>query len=284
MFKFILQPLRKRFSKDRVYYFMLDSLFGIYPNNIELYKLALIHRSASLFLDDGTPMNNERLEYLGDSILQAVVTDYLFIEFPDRDEGFLTQMRSKIVSRTSLNQLCMDIGLDGYIIANGGTGMNKHIYGDTVEAMIGAIYLDKGYDFVNRMLINKILRNNIDLMLMTVTESDFKSRLIEWCQKNKRQIVFSTSASTTSPKQSPVFMSKVIIDGLEVAYGEGASKKEAQQNAAYNVSKVMSDTQSDHLLEIVDQSEHSSDKSGERDEHADKSRSTEPQPQHTQHD
>lgn len=266
MFDFILRPLKKRFGVDRVYYYMLDSIFGIFPNNIELYKLALIHRSASLFLDDGTPMNNERLEYLGDSILQAVVTDYLFIEFPDRDEGFLTQMRSKIVSRTSLNQLCVDIGLDGYIIANGGTQlMNKHIYGDTVEAMVGAIYLDKGYDYINRLLINKILKVNIDLMMMTVTESDFKSRLIEWCQKNKRSIVFNTSAVGKSELQSPIFKSTVIIDGLEVAYGVGNSKKEAQQKAAYNVSTVISDTTSDHLLEIVDQSERNEQVDGHDD-------------------
>lgn len=260
MFKLLLGPLKRRFGRDKVYYEMLNSIFGIYPNNIELYKLALIHRSASLFLEEGAPINNERLEYLGDSILQAIVTDYLFIEFPDRDEGFLTQMRSKVVSRSSLNALCINIGLDAYIIANGGTqATNKHLYGDAIEAMVGAIYLDKGYDYTNRLLINKILKNNIDIMNMTITESDYKSRLIEWCQKSKKSIVFNTSVSGRTAAQSPIFRSTVVIDGIEVAYGEGESKKSAQQNAAYNVSIAMSDTQSDRLLEIVDRSEQNED-------------------------
>ena len=105
MFGFLLRPLRKRFGRDREYYKIVDTVFGISPNNIELYKLALIHRSASLLTEDGVPLNNERLEFLGDAVLEAVVSDYLFIEFPGRDEGFLTQMRSKIVSRATLNQI-----------------------------------------------------------------------------------------------------------------------------------------------------------------------------------
>ena len=117
------------------------------PNNIELYKLALIHRSASLFLEDGTPINNERLEFLGDAVIEAIVSDYLFIEFPEHDEGFLTQLRSRIVSRSTLNALGIRLGLDKHIIVQGGGNFaQKHLYGDALEAMMGAIYLDKGYD------------------------------------------------------------------------------------------------------------------------------------------
>ena len=171
MFGFVLKLFKKRFGADRHYYQILDEIFGIYPNNIELYKLALIHRSASLFLADGTPMNNERLEFLGDAVLEAIVSDYLFIEFPGKPEGFLTQMRSKIVSRSSLNDLCMRIGLADHIISqSGGSFIQKHIYGDALEAMIGAIYLDKGYDYVNRLIINDILAKYLNIDNVTETE------------------------------------------------------------------------------------------------------------------
>lgn len=139
-------------------------MFGFIPNNIELYKLALIHKSASLVLEDGRAINNERLEFLGDAVIEAVTSDYLFIEYPDRDEGFLTQARSKIVSRQSLNVLAVNIGLDRHVISNGSTSVTqKHIYGDAFEAMIGAVYLDQGYEFVNRLLINRIYFRHLSL-------------------------------------------------------------------------------------------------------------------------
>ena len=154
MFDFILRPLRRNFGRDKAYYRIIDDMFGFIPNNIELYKLALIHKSASLVLADGRQINNERLEFLGDAVIEAVTSDYLYIEFPDRQEGFLTQLRSKIVSRQSLNTIARTIGLDRYVIANPtGSTNQKHIYGDAFEAMIGAIYLDQGYEFANRLLI-----------------------------------------------------------------------------------------------------------------------------------
>ena len=157
MFDFILRPLRKHFGPDKAYYRMIDGMFGFIPHNIELYKLALIHRSASLVLEDGRTINNERLEFLGDAVIEAVTSDYLFLECPDRDEGFMTQLRSRIVSRQSLNALAVELGLDRQVIASAGAGLQqKHIFGDAFEAMMGAIYLDQGYDFVNRLLINNI--------------------------------------------------------------------------------------------------------------------------------
>ena len=157
----ILLALKLRWSRDREYYKIVKHLFGFLPNNIELYKLALIHRSASLFLEDGTPINNERLEFLGDAVIEAIVSDYLFIEFPERDEGFLTQLRSKIVSRSTLNALGLRLGLDRHIIVQGGGNFaQKHLYGDALEAMVGAMYLDKGYEFANRLFINEILRHD----------------------------------------------------------------------------------------------------------------------------
>ncbi|MBE5034076.1 ribonuclease III [Gallalistipes aquisgranensis] len=255
MFGFLLRPLRKRFGRDREYYKIVDTVFGISPDNIELYKLALIHRSASLLTEDGVPLNNERLEFLGDAVLEAVVSDYLFIEFPGRDEGFLTQMRSKIVSRATLNQISIRIGLSQHIIMQqGGVYVQKHLFGDALEAMIGAIYLDKGFDFVNRLLINRILKENINLQTITRTESDFKSRLIEWCQKSRREIVFDTAHTPESTAQSPEFRSRVLIDGVEMGYGNGSSKKEAEQHAAYAVSQALSDETGYHLLELLDDS------------------------------
>lgn len=249
----LLKPLRKRFGRDKVYYRLLDDIFGIYPNNIELYKLALIHRSASQHMPDGTPINNERLEYLGDAVLEAVTSDYLFVTYPEGSEGFLTQMRSKIVSRSTLNELCVNIGLAPYISSNAGGGfVQKHLYGDALEAMIGAMYLDKGYDFTNRLLINGIFDRYLNLRAMLATETDFKSRLIEWCQKSKHTIKFTTGFAEDSTSQHPVFKSTAIIDGLEIGYGVGASKKEAEQRAAYSVSQVLDDDAGDTILDMLD--------------------------------
>lgn len=254
MFNFILKPLRKRFGKDRHYYKILDDIFGLYPNNVELYKLALIHRSASQFLEDGTPINNERLEFLGDAVIETIVSDYMFVEFPEGSEGFLTQMRSKLVSRTTLNELCVKIGLAEHIRSNAGGGVvQKHLYGDALEAMIGAMYLDKGYNYTNRLVI-RMLTENLSLEEMTHTETDFKSRLIEWCQKSKHTIHFSTDFGDGSTSQHPVFRSVAVIDDMEVGFGLGASKKEAEQRAAYSVSQALDDATGDNILDMVDQS------------------------------
>ncbi len=247
--------MRRRFGRDREFYDVVRHLLGITPDNIELYKLALIHRSASVVLPDGTHANNERLEFLGDAILEAVISDFLFIEYPDQPEGFLTRMRSRIVSRTSLDEIARRIGLDKYIIANfSGSHSHKHLFGNAMEALIGAIYLDKGYDFTNRLLINHILRDNMDMGEMTSTETDFKSRLIEWCQKSKREIVFRTGPDAGSSHKAPMFVSTVIIDGIELSNGCGTSKKEAEQKASCAVTQILNDDVGDYFLNTIDSS------------------------------
>lgn len=254
MFGALLKPFKKRFGADKHYYTILDDIFGIYPNNIELYKLALIHRSASLFMPDGTPINNERLEFLGDSVIETVVSEYLFVSYQDANEGWLTQMRSKIVSRQTLNDLCIRIGLSEHIVSHAGGGViQKHLNGDAFEAMVGAIYLDKGYDFVGNVLI-KLFNKYLDVNSLTTTETDFKSRLIEWCQKSKHTIQFKTGYDEGSSAQNPTFRSAAVIDGIEVGYGLGASKKEAEQRASEAVSEVMSDAVGDSFLEMIDSS------------------------------
>ena len=177
MFDFLLRPIRRRYGKDREFYAAIDDMFGFIPNNIELYKLALIHKSASVELEDGSHINNERLEFLGDAVIESITSDYLFIEYPEYDEGRLTQLRSKIVSRQSLNGIAKKLGLDQCIICNNSVSTTqKHIFGDAFEAMMGAIYLDQGYNFVNRLLINGIYATALSLDRVDEEETDFKSR------------------------------------------------------------------------------------------------------------
>ena len=248
MFDFLLRPLRRNFGRDKEYYRQIDDMFGFIPNNIELYKLALIHKSASFVLPDGSQMNNERLEYLGDAIIEAVTSDYLYIEFPDKTEGFLTQLRSKIVSRHSLNMLAERIGLDRFLVAHAGATLaQKHIYGDAFEAMIGAIYLDQGYEFTNRLLINYIYANFLDMDSLSEEETDFKSRLIEWCQKNHHTIRFVTKH--TSPTH---FLSTIFIDDMEVSHGRGTSKKESEQHAAQTMAQTVTDSACLRMLDKLD--------------------------------
>ncbi len=235
---------------------MIDDLFGFIPHNIELYKLALIHKSASLVLDDGRSINNERLEFLGDAVIEAVTSDYLYIEFPDRDEGFLTQLRSKIVSRQSLNALAVELGLDRQVISSGGVAVvQKHIYGDAFEAMMGAIYLDQGYDFVNRLLINKIYFRYLNIDTLTEEETDFKSRLIEWCQKHRHKVLFRTGQERGAASNRPLFYATVLIADMEVGHGSGESKKEAEQRAALSVAESLTDERCATLLDKFDRLE-----------------------------
>ena len=250
---FILRPIRRNFGKDRRFYAAVDDMFGFIPHNIELYKLALIHKSASIVLADGQHINNERLEFLGDAVLECVSSDYLFIEYPDKNEGFLTKLRSKMVSRQMLNEVAKRIGMDQYVITHSSNNLSqKHIYGDAFEAMMGAIYLDQGYDFVNRLLINKIFVDYIKVDQLTQAETDFKSRLIEWCQKNHHTIHFDTANDKHYSSAHPFFYSKVIIDNIEMGYGAGESKKEAEQRAAYSVSQGFNDDDCTKLLDKLD--------------------------------
>ena len=252
MLDWLLRPIRRNFGRDKIYYRMIDDMFGFLPHNIELYKLALIHKSASVVIE-GQRINNERLEFLGDAVIESVTSDYVFIEYPDYDEGMLTQLRSKIVSRQSLNTIAKRIGLDKCVIC--GTTVNatqKHIFGDAFEAMMGAIYLDQGYDFVNRLLINDIYARSLSLESLAESETDFKSRLIEWGQKHHHTALFRTSGKNGAGGGAHNFRSVVMIDGLEVGHGAGESKKEAEQHAAESVSHEMSDEMCARMLDRLD--------------------------------
>lgn len=246
MFTFIKRYLRRHYGPDKNFFVAIDDMFGIIPHNIELYKLALIHKSASVELEDGSHINNERLEFLGDAVIESITSDYLFIEFPDRDEGFMTQLRSKIVSRQSLNRIASEIGLDRHVISHAAGNMSqKHIYGDAFEAMMGAIYLDQGYDVANRLLINDIYGRYLSIDDVLCSETDFKSRLIEWCQKNHYSIEFRTEQDHSTSSAHPGFVSTVYVDGIAVGYGLGDSKKAAEQSAARSVSQSQTNTLDD---------------------------------------
>lgn len=252
MVDFLLRPIRRNFGRNKSYYKIIDDMFGFIPNNIELYKLALVHKSASIDIG-GQTINNERLEFLGDAVIESITSDYLFIEYPEYDEGRLTKLRSKLVSRQSLNAIACKLGLDKHIICcRSINATQKHIFGDAFEAMIGAIYLDQGYNFANRLLINKIYSTNLSLEEVDETETDFKSRLIEWGQKNHHTVVFRTKGTPTGSGATRSFRCTILIDNLEVGHGMGTSKKEAEQHAAQSVTYEPSDEECARMLDLLD--------------------------------
>lgn len=186
-----IKPVKFYFSNHKRLYHAIKNIFGYYPGNIFLYKLAFRHKSAAE-KQNGVLISNERLEYLGDAILSAVIADHLFKIYPFKDEGFLTEMRSKIVSRNQLNKLSHKLGLQNLIQSNlDSTTHSKSFKGDAFEAFVGALYLDKGYNFTREILINHIIQVHFDLDKLQNEEMNFKSRLIEWGQKEKHEVDFN---------------------------------------------------------------------------------------------
>ncbi len=224
----------KLFSSDRKeFYLFLKDLLGFYPRNLKLYDLAFIHKSASTVDSQGNLVNNERLEYLGDAILGAIIADFLYNRFPQEDEGFLTKTRSKLVNRAFLTNLTHEMGLHVFIDSNTTKKVDKsHIYGDALEALIGAIYLDRDYRAAKYFVTKRILSRFVNLNEIEQEDSNFKSQLIEWSQKNKHEIEFETTEEIEEALKQPKFNAVIKIDNKEVGRGSGTSKKEAHQNAA----------------------------------------------------
>lgn len=226
---------RRPAPADRPYYELLKRIFCIVPENVELYKLALVHRSAAVTIGGGRAVNNERLEFLGDAVIEAVVSELLFIEYPDANEGFLSKLRSRMVSRETLNRVALDLGLDAMIVAHPSSlvASRNNIYGDAFEALVGALYLDKGYETANRVLIDGIFSEYIDIEALEQTEKDFKSRVIEWGQKHHRPVEFRSSECADHVELAPHFETELLIGGMRMGYGDARSKKEAEQIAAH---------------------------------------------------
>lgn len=234
-----LQRIKVYFSSDKEIYQSIKNIFGFYPGNIFLYQLALRHRSAAKEIADGVKMSNERLEYLGDAIIGAVTAEFLFKKFPLKDEGFLTDMRSKIVSRASLNKLSQKMGIDKLIQFD--SDQSKHfrsINGDAFEAMVGALFLDKGYHFTKHILINRVIAVHFDLDALENSEMNHKSALLEYCQKNKLELAYNVTQElgTGYRKQFEV---EVLIDGKVMSDARDYSIKGAEKLAAEKAYKIL---------------------------------------------
>jgi ribonuclease-3 len=224
----------------------LKNLIGFYPQNLKLYDLAFVHKSASTTDSRGNFVNNERLEYLGDAVLSAVIADFLYNRFPQEDEGFLTKTRSKLVNRSFLTKLTYDMGLNVYIDSNTTKNIdNSHIYGDALEALIGAIYLDKDYQAAKYFITKRILSKFVNLAEIEQNDLNYKSRLIEWSQKTKKELEFETTEEINEKTRQPKFMAVVKIDNKKTGVGTGASKKEAHQNAARQALEKLEDLKTD---------------------------------------
>jgi len=200
-------------------------------------------------------MNNERLEFLGDAILSAIIADILFHRFKKKREGFLTNTRSKIVQRESLNRIALEMGLNKLIFSSIKTNThNNYICGNALEALIGAIYLDKGYAKCKKFIERKILDRFLNVESVAKKEVNFKSGLLEWSQKQKIGIDFELIESFIDHNHNPIFQTRIKVGGLPAGVGIGYSKKESQQNAAkIALKKVRSDK--DFILEVLSSQE-----------------------------
>ena len=229
----IIDRIKLPFRKEKELFSSLREILGFYPRKIELYKLALMHKSIARRNAKGKPVNNERLEFLGDAVLDAVVGDIVYRHFEGKREGFLTNTRSKLVQRDTLNKLAQEMGINRLILSSGHSNShNNYMGGNAFEALVGAIYLDRGYDMCMRFMQKRILSQLINIDKVAYKEVNFKSKLIEWSQKNKVRLDFKLVSQSKESGGSPTFIYKAIIEGLDGGQGKGYSKKESQQIAS----------------------------------------------------
>lgn len=225
-------PKRKQ-SSDKKIISALETIAGFTPKNLELYRLATLHSSIAKEGKNGFKESNERLEYLGDAILGAAVADFLFKKFPFKDEGFLTEIRSRIVNRESLNLLAKKIGIGSIVqFDQKNTQLQQVILGNTLEALVGAIYLDKGYLKCKHFVITKLIVPHYDLEQLITVSSNFKSKLIEWGQREGKEVRFEI-VSVQKGRLHKEFTAQVFVAGDEMGVGFGNSKKKAEQDAAF---------------------------------------------------
>ncbi len=217
----------KRLRRDII------SITGLKPRNINHYISALTHRSLANKRQNGSDRDNERLEYLGDAVLSAVMADYLFKRYPGSKEGFLTKMRSRLVNRENLNRIALRMEIDRLVMLNrSGIPTKKFIYGNALEALIGAIYIDRGYKKARKFIIGRIISSQADIDKIEGSEWDYKSRIIQWGQKNKQEISFESYELEKSGNPEPLFVATIHIMDTVAGEGFGYTKKEAQQLAA----------------------------------------------------
>ena len=229
-------------SDKREFSSRLKKILGFRPGNLKIYEIAFIHRSASFDLPNGKKVNNERLEYLGDAVLDAILSDYLFEKFPEANEGFLTKIRSRIVNRDVLNHLAVSMGINNILICNvSSIHPTKNLYGDALEALIGSVFLDKGFKKTKKLFLRNVLNKYLDLNLIVKTDTDYKSLVFEWVQKHKSNLLFTFNEEYDFNLKKSVFSTTLIIDKNELGEGHGSSKKEAEQEAASQAWKRLKD-------------------------------------------
>ena len=231
--KDIINRIKLPFRKEKELYSSLHAIIGFYPHNIKYYKMALTHKSSGKKNEKGRPLNNERLEFLGDALLDAVVGHIVYAHFEGKREGFLTNTRSKLVSRETLGKLAQEMGLTELIQSSGTQrSHNSYMAGNAFEALVGAIYLDQGYEAVMKFMKQRILSQMVNIDKVAYKEVNFKSKLLEWTQKNRVRMDYKMQKESQDENGSPVFGFTVMIEGVEGGKGQGFSKKEAQQNAS----------------------------------------------------
>ena len=229
----IIDRIKLPFRKEKELFSSLYGILGFYPRNIEYYKQALMHKSIKKRNDKGKPLNNERLEFLGDAILDAAVGYIVYRHYEGKREGFLTNTRSKLVSRDTLGKLAGEMGLGNLLVsASHSTSHNSYVEGNAFEALVGAIYLDRGYEACLAFFEKQILGKYIDIDKVAFKEVNFKSKLLEWSQKNRVRMEFKMLKQKTDDNGSPIFSFQVMLEGVEGEKGSGYSKKEAQQQAS----------------------------------------------------
>lgn len=253
--KRLLNLFKKPSPKDKKLAAALKQIMGCYPTNIQLYHLAMKHSSVASENHAGFKESNERLEYLGDAVLGAVVAEYLFKKYPYKPEGFLTEIRARIVNRESLNNLAIKTGLSKLVEYEGkktGSAAFKSIYGDAMEALIGAIYLDKGFEFCKKFITDKILSQYLDVDKVIETTMNYKSLIIEWGQKHNYKIEFFSDEEGESRHQKQ-FKAVLFVNGNKLAEGKGLNKKKAEQDAArkaYEIILLQQPTETNTFLGI----------------------------------
>jgi ribonuclease-3 len=253
------KTIRLFFHPKKESYYALKRILGFFPNDITLYEEALLHKSSFGENYGRNSRNNERLEFLGDAILDAVIADILFKRYKNQNEGFLTNTRSKIVKRETLDQISGKLGLNRLIISSRGIHSQKnHILGNALEAFIGAVYLDQGYRKTHGFIEKKIIAAYINIDALAKKEVNFKSKLLEWCQKSRVQLDFQLLENFTDRENNPVFESQVILNDLVAGNGTGYSKNESQQKAAQQaLKKITSNKKFEHEILNLNKKEES---------------------------
>lgn len=231
--KDIIDRIKLPFRQEKELFSSLYEILGFYPHNIEYYKMALMHKSIRKRNDKGKPLNNERLEFLGDAILDAAVGYIVYQHYEGKREGFLTNTRSKLVSRETLGKLASEMHLTNLLLSAGhSTSHNSYVEGNAFEALVGAIYLDRGYEACLWFFEKQVLGKYIDIDKVAFKEVNFKSKLLEWSQKNRVRLEYKLTKQKKDENGSPVFTYMVLIEGVSGESGSGYSKKEAQQKAS----------------------------------------------------